>query len=447
MNRNPVTIGRRLLNFLFCILLFQLGLMLPAGEVSAAEVIATDVRVGDHGNSTRFVLDLSKAIDIGIFSLKSPFRIVLDMPEVGWQLPAKPLPVNIGLLKTLRYGLFKIGHSRVVIETTRSVNVKSAFFLKNKEGSNRRFVLDMVPSETHAVRIGSIKALIVKGENPENSLLTTPDPLFSEGYSASPTVKKDTNLTTSVSESILLPAPKKPLLANLQNKRVIVLDPGHGGADPGAIGPSGIFEKQITIAMARELKTILEASGRYKVVLTRNQDKFIKLRDRVEISRKSGAELFISIHADSIKNKKISGSSVYTLSEKASDKEAAMLAERENKVDLIAGIDLSGETKEVTNILIDLAQRESMNESASFANILVGELKRNSKVLRNTHRFAGFAVLKAPDVPSVLLELGFLSNPIDERNLRSKDYRKKIGMSVLQGIDNYFLNVQQASSN
>jgi N-acetylmuramoyl-L-alanine amidase len=188
----------------------------------------------------------------------------------------------------------------------------------------------------------------------------------------------------------------------------------------------------------------LERSGRFRVVLTRKRDIFIRLRDRVAIARDAGADLFMSIHANSIKNKNIRGLSVYTLSEKASDKEAAELAEQENKADLIAGIDLSNESPEVTNILIDLAQRETMNQSVRFASLLVGKLKRQTRILRNSHRFAGFVVLKALDVPSVLIELGFLSNRQDERALRSKGYRAKLASSIRRAIEGYFAQIEEA---
>jgi N-acetylmuramoyl-L-alanine amidase len=179
--------------------------------------------------------------------------------------------------------------------------------------------------------------------------------------------------------------------------------------------------------------------------MSRSRDVFIRLRDRVRMARDSKAELFISIHADTVRNRKIKGPAVYTLSEKSSDKEARELAEKENKADLIAGVDLTHETPEVTNILIDLAQRESMNQSARFAASLIRELKRKTRVLRNAHRFAGFAVLKAPDIPSVLLELGFLSNPQDERRLRSKSYRAKLALAVSKAVAAHFLRIEEAT--
>lgn len=243
-------------------------------------------------------------------------------------------------------------------------------------------------------------------------------------------------------QALAMIPPRKPTVAG---KRIVAIDPGHGGVDPGTIGIGKTYEKHVTLALGRDVKRALEATGRYKVVMTRDRDIFLRLRQRVQVARDAGAELFISIHADSVANPKTRGLSVYTLSEKASDKEAAKLATKENKADLIAGIDLSAESADVTNILLDLAQRETMNQSALFAREVVGELKREVKLLRNTHRFAGFAVLKAPDMPSVLLEAGFLSNRQDERNLLSKNYRAKLANAVAKGVDRHFAATEEAA--
>jgi N-acetylmuramoyl-L-alanine amidase len=221
-------------------------------------------------------------------------------------------------------------------------------------------------------------------------------------------------------------------------RRIVVVDAGHGGQDPGTIGASGTYEKTVTLEMARELKKVLEASGRYRVVMTRDGDSFIRLRDRVALARAAGAELFISLHADSIGDRRHRGASVYTLSEVASDKEAEALATKENKADLIAGIDLSNENRDVTNILIDLAQRETMNYSARFAATLVDEIDSAAKINVNPHRFAGFAVLKAPDVPSVLIEMGYLSNKQDERMLRDPRQRKRLAEAIRRAADRFF---------
>jgi len=435
----------------FCIVacLLLVGLVTPLRPLGAAETVATDVRVGFDGARTRFVLDLSRVVDIRLFMLDAPYRVVLDMPEVGWRLPAKPLPAQTGLFSAMRYGLYQSGQSRMVLETTHPVAVKAAFFLTDGDSGSGRFVLDLVPSD-HAIFVAGLSRAIpvsVTGAGYQaTSSPTGVQPISPDLLAPASNTVPVTPVASA--EATFLPAPRKPLAAAGGRKYVIVIDPGHGGADPGTIGGSGVYEKHITIAMARQIKQALEQTGRYEVVLTRDRDVFIPLRDRVSLSRKAGADLFISIHADSIKDKKISGSSVYTLSEKASDKEAARLAEKENKADLVAGIDLDAQNDEITAfILLDLAQRESMNESARFANVLAQELKRITKVLRNTHRFAGFAVLKAPDVPSVLVELGFLSNVKDEKNLRSKAYRQKIATAMLSGIDYYMAGLQQARSN
>ena len=219
------------------------------------------------------------------------------------------------------------------------------------------------------------------------------------------------------------------------------MDPGHGGVDPGAIGIKGTYEKKIVLMAAKSIKEILAKSGRYNVILTRESDSFIPLRKRVAIARHARADLFISLHADSIKNGAVRGATVYTLSENASDREAAQLAERENKSDLIVGIDLDAESQEVTDILIDLVQRETMNQSAVFADAIVQEITKKIKTHRRPHKFAGFAVLKAPDVPSILLEMGYLSNVNDERLLRQDSFVRKIAKSVKIGLDKYFASV------
>ncbi len=204
------------------------------------------------------------------------------------------------------------------------------------------------------------------------------------------------------------------------------------------MGIKSILEKNVTLQVARKLKKKLQQNRNYKVILTRKSDTYLRLKDRVKVARKNKADLFISLHADFHRNRKVSGVSIYTLSEKASDKEAEALARRENKSDLIEGLDLSVESKEVANILIDLTQRETMNQSSYFVDFLIKEFKIRTKLLQRTHRFAGFAVLKAPDIPSVLIEMGYLSNKKDAELLIKNDYHEKIIVSIKKGIDNYF---------
>lgn len=415
------------------------------GTALAASSVVTDIRIGSADKVTRIVFEFTERMSVRLFTLANPYRVVIDMPEVGWRLPPKPLPAASGVYDRLRYGLYKPGNSRVVLDLNKAARVANAALIAPNGAYGHRLVLELAPSTPSAfmtaMKAGEI-AIASPGGRATAKLAAAPPPRVA------PKSKKRAAKSApkpQVETARFQMAPRKPALRPNSERYTVMIDPGHGGVDPGTIGISGIYEKHITLAMARAIKSALENTGRYKVVMSRDRDIFIRLRDRIRLARDADADLFISIHADTIKNRKISGPSVYTLSERASDKEAAALADKENKADLIAGIDLTNENADVTGILIDLAQRETMNQSARFAGMLVGELKKRTKVLRNTHRFAGFAVLKAPDVPSVLLELGFLSNPKDERALRDRRYRARLAGGVAKAIDGYFTRVEQAA--
>ena len=233
---------------------------------------------------------------------------------------------------------------------------------------------------------------------------------------------------------VALLAPRKPE----DLRPTIVIDAGHGGVDPGAIGVSGTLEKDLALDYALTLRDALNAQGRYRVVMTRESDHFIPLRRRVALAEQADGDLFISLHANTHPSRKIKGASVYTLSETASDKEAAQLAAKENKADIIAGVDLSHQNEVVSQILIDLAQRESMNVSKSYATGLVDTLGERVALLRNTHRFAGFAVLKSTTVPSVLVEIGYMSHKQEERLLKSPKHRAKIVAAIVAATESHF---------
>ncbi|MBX3500041.1 MAG: N-acetylmuramoyl-L-alanine amidase [Alphaproteobacteria bacterium] len=221
--------------------------------------------------------------------------------------------------------------------------------------------------------------------------------------------------------------------------RIIALDPGHGGADPGTTGASGMHEKRVVLAVALELARQLTAGRRYRVVLTRRTDHFVALRERVSRARAAKADLFISLHADAHPDRRVRGATVYTLSESASDREAAALAAKENKADLLAGVDLRRQPDAVAGVLIEMAQRGTINQSRSFAGIMVDSLRRHGvATLPRGHRHAGFAVLTAPDVPAILLELGYLSNRADERLLLNKAHQRKLARAIAAAADRYF---------
>lgn len=372
----------------------------------------TGVRVGVYPAKTRIVLDVSESVKFSSFVLPKPYRVVVDLSEVTWS-PTLRTPPKGGLVTGMRFGLFKPGSSRVVLDSTGPVRVAKAFVIPpSKTYRSYRLVLDIAKT--------SQQAFLMAYKRPD------PRPV---AKSAPP-----------ARASLPIPFKRKPKPPD--RKKLIVIDPGHGGVDPGAMSRSGVWEKHIVLAFAKDLQRGLLATGKFNVKLTRNRDVFIRLRNRIAIARRANADLFISVHADSIGNSKVRGTSVYTLSERASDKEADTLAQKENKADLIAGVDLNEQSDDVVNILIDLAQRETMNESAVFARKLVDELGKTRRMLRNTHRFAGFAVLKAPDIPSVLVELGYLSNRSDERILRDPRQRKRMAGAMTRAIDAYFQRQQ-----
>ncbi len=391
------------------------GALLLPGHAFAVGV-ASALRLSSTGGRTRFVLELSENIDFSIFRLADPYRIVLDLPELDFTVGngGSPMPAPTGLIKSIRWGLFQAGDTRVVIDLADAADVKNAFVLPATGGTPHRFVIDLERTT-------------------KDKFLAQVGPQFRIGKQTMPQqaqAKPDDRT--------------RPVKNPANTKKVVMLDPGHGGVDPGAIGASGIYEKIITLAAARQLKGRLEETGRYKVVLTREKDVSVGLTERRELAHDAGADIFVSLHADSIANKTVRGLSVYTLSEKASDAEAAALADQENDADRIIGIDLSRETQEVRHILVDLAQRESMNLATRVAGRLIDQLRREAMMLRTAHRFARFAVLKSPDIPSVLIEMGYLSHKEEEASLKTESYRAKLMAAVVRGLDEHFGAIQSA---
>lgn len=237
---------------------------------------------------------------------------------------------------------------------------------------------------------------------------------------------------------------RKPVAKPARKPRIVVVDPGHGGSDPGAISPHGLYEKTVTLATARELARQLDRSGRYRAVLTRSGDVFVPLRERVARARKQRAELFLSIHADALPDRSMRGLSVYTLSEQASDHETATLAVRENKDDFVTGLKLSRQPRVIGAILLDLARTQTNNRSLVLAQAIVGALGPRVPLLEKPHRSAGFAVLTAPDIPSALVEIGCLSNPEEERLLRQPAHQRRIATGLRHAIDDYFASALPA---
>jgi N-acetylmuramoyl-L-alanine amidase len=405
-----------------------LGLLLLLG--GAAQAVAkpaiTDARLGVEPGLTRIVISLTQRSDFQIFTLADPYRVVIDMSEVDWKVPSGTKLRGQGLVAGMRYGLFKAGTSRVVLDLMEPSEVARAEFVPPANGEPLRLLVDLRPIPDSQFR-AQLKTSIVA---------------YSAVAAIAPATKPAAKTSSGAGSgagggAVGGSAAKQPVEEPKRGKPLIVIDPGHGGIDPGAIG-SSLTEEELTLAVAKILKQELEDTGMFRVLLTRSRDVYIPLRERFGLAREKGAELFISLHADSHNNPLTRGASVYTLSEKASDAESAALAAKENKSDIIAGVDLSKQSNVVSNILIDLAQRDTKNMSTRFASLLVRELKDQTLLLGNTHRFAGFAVLKAPDVPSVLIEMGYISSSKDEALLSSSGHQKKLAKAVRRAVENYF---------
>jgi N-acetylmuramoyl-L-alanine amidase len=365
--------------------------------------VASDARVAGDASRTRLVMDLSRTTAVAAFTLADPYRVVVDLPQVTFHLPARTGEHGRGLVKAFRYGLVMQGGSRIVIDATGPVRVDKAFVLDPVDGQPARLVIDLVSID----RASFVHNL---------ALETRP--------------RRDAR------------APETAVAPKSGDKRpLIVIDPGHGGPDTGTIASSGEMEKNIVLEFAQALREKIEKGGKFRVAMTRSEDVFVPLGERVRMARGQGAALFVSIHADALAAKDetdVRGATVYTVSDTASDAEAARLAESENRADAIAGVDLSAEPEEVADILIDLTQRETKNFSVHFARTVVGELKAAAKLHKHPLKSAGFKVLKAPDVPSVLVELGYVSNKQDLKLMTSDTWRTRTADAMAQAVNAFF---------
>lgn len=351
------------------------------------------VRLEREGRATRIVFELAGDTRHKLFHLNNPSRVVLDFPDTalasGKRLTLKPT----ALVKGLRYG--------------------------KRNGDDLRVVLDLaqhMPTRTLVRRNGKQHQLVVEFDTPPVTAAATTTPV-----------------TRKPVKTIKEKRPRK--LRDL----VIAIDAGHGGKDPGAVGKRGTKEKQVVLDIARKLAKLLEREPGYKPVLIRSGDVFLPLRERIRKARSAKADLFLSIHADASPNHDAQGSSVYILSEHGASSEAArFLAKQENSVDLIGGVSLDQRDETLASVLLDLSQRHTIETSQEAAERLLGELKRVGKVHSRKVEKAAFVVLKSPDVPSVLVETAFISNPREERRLRTRAHQERVAKSLVNGIKKYF---------
>ncbi len=460
----------RNINLAMVILLLSSIGLLPVPFVTSvtvssagAENVITGLRTGsvlvENQSAARLVVETRNPADVNMFLLTDPYRLVIDFPTLKWRVDGRGLSgaLQTPPMRSFRYGAPKPDVSRLVVELSAPAAPVRVFRLPPNE-KGHRLVVDVLDRGETAFRLAG-KALLNNKDKPLALQVEAPTQTETTMLMPvkRPVITAQKSWPERDSNGLLLPWPRpqqKDTAPSLQvynapkntskstsnfakqDQWIVFIDAGHGGKDPGAIGHSGLYEKDVTLAAAKELARQLNATGRIKAVLSREGDVFHKLRKRIALARNQKADIFISLHADAAHNKKARGVSVFTLSETASDKEAALLASRENKADLIGGPDLGTTDPLVTTALLSMFQRESMNQSSVLAKYITDEFSGLPTPKRG-HRFAGFAVLKSPDIPSVLIEMGFLTNKTDEKNLKSSRYRKDLMTRITSAVTRY----------
>jgi N-acetylmuramoyl-L-alanine amidase len=370
------------------------------GAKAAASAVAAAVAVESEGAKTRFKITLSKAVTAQAFLMERPDRVIVDLPEVSFHLAVEAGRSKEGLIASYRYGLFAPGRSRVVMDLAQPAVVSGMTIQPDASGAATLLTIELSRVEREEFRRAA-------AESASKS---------AEGASEPPAVRQAKDA-----------------------RPVIMIDPGHGGIDPGAAASGHVVEKDLVLSFAHRLKKKLEAEGRYKVLMTRDEDVFVSLGARVKAARAAQADLFISVHADSISGgQDVRGLTVYTGSERASDADSARLADRENKADAAAGVESGDMPDDVSDILQELTLRETRGFSHGFATRLVGEFDAVARLNKNPHRQARFQVLRAHDVPSVLVELGYLSSQKDLDLLMSEEWRSKMVSAMAVAVDRFF---------
>lgn len=371
-----------------------------AAEAASKPLNARDYKMAGDATNMRVVINFDGEPNPRWFLLRSPDRLVVDLPNTKMFFDPHDVKAR-GLVRNVRYGATANGASRLVLAGKGPFVIDKLDVLKNEDGSGYRMAIDISAASQREFDAA----------------------LADQALSTGSTVSGDKGQRVGTGP-----------IATPDHRFTVVIDPGHGGIDGGAEGVTGAIEKNVTLDFATELKNQLAKTGKYDVFMTRDSDVYLRLDDRVRIARQHEADLFISIHADTIAVKSLRGATVYTVSDKASDPEAQALADRENLSDQFAGMEIKDDNQEVTDILIDLIRRETHSFSLSFAHTLVGQLSSTVNLINKPHREAGFRVLKAPDIPSVLVELGYLSNPKDEAELMNPQWRDKAAASITKAV-------------
>ncbi len=405
--RHVAEVGVRALRFAAAALaLVVMGMAAFAPAAAAADpLLAYGARIAGDDARTRIVIDMDREPAFTIHYLDNPVRIVVDLPATAFGFPAGDLKPT-GLFKDIRYGTMDADSARIVLTAKKPVKLVVAKVQADESGKGQRLVLDaeMLPA-------GQFADLVKK-----------------QSWTSEDTAKDV--------------GPVEPTQKADPNTFLVAVDAGHGGIDAGATGTDGVTqEKDITLAFAKIFADKLNAQPGIKAFLTRDKDQYLSLSERVTIARQNHASLFISLHADTLKQKDIRGATVYTISDKASDRLAGEVADRENNSDQVAGAEAQAQPAAVTDILMDLTRRETQAFSISLAQDVLSSFNGQISMINNPHRHAGFQVLTAPDVPSILLELGFLSNKDDEKLLLNEDWRQKVADRLTEAVKQYRVSI------
>jgi len=401
MSRRPVP------RWTFLCVLLALCPVMAARAAAPAEV--GDVRLWSGPEGTRLVLELSAPVRHEVFSLENPERVVIDLQNARLAM-RKALPGGQGPVISVRSGPQAGGGLRIVLDLAARQSVKS-FMVAPEGAAGHRLVVEMPP---------------VAAATP-----AAPPPLGQQVLSAG---------ASALSQAAATANPVKSIAANAKGRDLVVaVDAGHGGQDPGAIGRGGTREKDVTLAIARRLAQQVDAEEGMRAVLIRDGDYFISLRGRIRKAREAGADMFISVHADSVLDRDVSGASVYVLSLRgASDEASRWLAERENAADLMGGVSLDDKNDVLASVLLDVTQKEAVSNSVEAADAVLTSLRRVGQVHGSRVRHAGFVVLKSPDIPSMLVETAFISNAADERKLRDTTYQQRVAEAIHAGVRDFF---------
>jgi len=395
------------------------SLCVMGGARAAVPAQVSDVRLWTGPEGTRLVLDLSAPVRHEVFSIDAPDRVVIDLRNARLAM-SKALPTGQGPVKGVRAGPQDGGGLRIVLDLVSPQPVKS--FMVGPEGkAGHRLVVEIPPTAQGTPAQSSPAQQAVPAAAPSAQQVLA---------SSSAALSRETAAATS---------PVKTLAVAKGRDLVIAVDAGHGGQDPGAIGRGGTREKDITLAIARRLAKAIDAEEGMRAVLIRDGDYFISLAGRTRKARQLGADMFVSVHADAVLNREVSGASVYVLSLRgASDEAARWLAERENAADLMGGVSLDDKNDVLASVLLDVTQKEAVSNSVEAADAVLASLRRVGKVHGSRVRHAGFVVLKSPDIPSMLVETAFISNVADERRLRDGEYQQRVAEAIHAGVRDYF---------